>query len=196
MYLVHTKSVCECDDGWAESFQAGSECPGCGALAAERQAGPIDVRVKRKPDISALNFASPVLVHIARTDFLKLFQEEVDRHLLVGRVCNTSGRQIRGFATYFGRRPLMIRGGPKSTRRYCGECGQFVYYPLGKWYVMRESLTGQGLYEGCGPGGGLVITAELRERIERGKWKGIWITKLPIRDEPLDGIEKFPENYY
>ncbi len=190
---IEPKSSCECAHGWCEEFRKRHVCSGCGALERSLRERPVDVRVEYTPDASAVNFASPIPVGIIRMDFLALLGAEAADCLLLGQVLDRSGSPIPGFSTFVGKKPLVVRGGPESTRRYCDTCGRFVYYPLGNDYVMRQTLTGQPVYEG---GASLVMTPELSRRIERGKWKGIYITRLPIRDEPLDGIECFPENYY
>ncbi len=191
LFVVSSKSSCEADHEWAEKFRSECKCPGCGARKRECLERPIDVRLNQKPDISALNTVMPVSVSIVRTDFLNLFADEAPRWFLIGRVLDATGCPVEGFASYVGRKRLIIRGGPESTRRTCDVCGRFVYCPLGSWYVMRSSLTGQPLYEG--EVANLVLTEEMRMRIDRKRWKGIYVCELPVRDEPLDGISDFPD---
>ena len=59
---------------------------------------------------------------------------------------------------------------------------------------MRAALFAKPLYEPYSLGG-LIVAPELRDRIEKGKWKGIYITELPIRDEPIDGLTQIPNDY-
>ena len=65
-----------------------------------------------------------------------------------------------------------------GTFGICELCGTYLYLPKYPWYIMRGSLFGQPLYESWGSSS-LVVTEELCSRIEKGKWKGIYITKLP-----------------
>ena len=65
---------------------------------------------------------------------------------------------------------------------------------MGDEYVMHNAIREGGIH--AAEPYGLVLDDQLCQRIERGRWKGIWITELPIRDDPLDGIDDFPEDYY
>jgi hypothetical protein len=59
---------------------------------------------------------------------------------------------------------------------------------------MRKDLSSQQIYEA--DVGDIAVTSELHARVKKGRWKGIWITKLPIRDKPSDGIDEFPGHYF
>jgi hypothetical protein len=194
LVIIEPKSHCETAHNWNNGFRERHMCPGCSALDRAFRRCSLDIPLEYPPDISAVNFAYLPYVGIIRMDFLCLFEDEIDDHLSLGRVLSKTRKPIPGFATYIGRKPLAIRGGPESSGRTCERCGRFVYSPLGEQYVMRDALTGQPLYEG--DRASLVVTKELASRIQRGRWKGIYVSDLPIRDEPLDGIEEFPENYY
>ena len=147
------------------------------------------------PDISAVNNVEPPGINIARCDFLDLFAEEVNKYLKLGKVFASDGTEIEGYVTFVGEKCLPLRGGEKS--KYFGKCkvcGQIRYWPAYPWYILRDNLFDQPLFESWGLNG-LIITEELKSRIEKGKWKGIYITKLPVLDEPRDGIEDFPKDF-
>jgi hypothetical protein len=194
VYRLHTKSICDADDTWYREFDATHRCARCHALKGRLRLRGIDVLLQRPPDIAALNYVSRAEVELARRDFLELFAHEAQTYLKLGRVLLKDGSPCDEYATYIAEKPLILRGGAKSHSWTCDVCGTFRYRPGLDWYVIRASLTGQPLYE-C-EFGGLIVTAELRNRIERGRWKGIYVTKIPVVDEPQDGIAEFPENYY
>lgn len=194
LYLLSTKSICRPPKEWWEEFRGRNMCRGCGVLHADLRRRSLAARVEETPDASAINSVNPPGIGIIRADFLELFRAEAQKHLHLGPVLDAAGNILSRFLTFVGERPLPVRGESDSDRRSCEVCGRFVYWPSGDWYVMRSSLTNQTVYETSTED--LAVTEAIRKRIVPGKWKGMWITKLPVRDEPLDGIENFPENYY
>jgi hypothetical protein len=115
-------------------------------------------------------------------------------YLKLGRVFTANGEAIEEFSTLISDQPILLRGGDKSSWDVCQYCGRFRYAPTGDHYVLRESVTGQPVYQSY-PIGGLVVVEELRRRIEPGRWKGIYIEKLSVIDEPRDGIKSFPKDF-
>ena len=59
----------------------------------------------------------------------------------------------------------------------------------------RSALRSLDVYE-SGFGSGLFVKEHILARIDRKRWKGIQVGKLPVIDEPQDGIAEFPENWY
>ncbi len=104
-----------------------------------------------------------------------------------------------------GRRVTQVQGGQTTRFVYdagcdgsanrCPQCGRYRYSPANDLYVLSSCLTGQPIYEAW-LFAALIITLELRARIKPGIWKGIGIMKLPVLDEPQDGITDFPEDWY
>jgi len=191
LYRIHTKSrSCDADKFWLKEFCANHVCPGygCGEIFPEARKRAIDIRLKEPPDISAVNVAEPPGVCIARRDFLALFGDEVCKYLKLGRVFLGDNTLLHGFVTFLGDRQILLRGAHNSrSSGRCKICGQVRYWPAYPWYIVKDCLRGQPLYESW-PLDGLIITEELKARIEKGRWKGIYITKLPVLDEPRDGI--------
>ncbi len=192
-------SGCDEEKTWAEEFRRKYECPKCGRLAPEWRERPLDVRVARRPGATVLNYTSLCGIGIIRLDFLALFEEEFRHQFTVGRVLDREGQEIAGFATFVPRKPLIIRSNDPWGYRVCEGCGRFVYTHWGSRedfveYITRDSIGSERLY-GLG-GSRLIMTAELRERIVVGDWTNLFIRELPVLDQPLDGIDPFPENYY
>lgn len=194
LYLLDPKDECDPVRPWCNEFVAANTCAGCKSLNHTLRETGVDVRVANQPGRGAVGGIAWPSVGIARDGFLDLFDDEVTRHLRLGRVLSASGDPIDGYATFLGSRPLPIRGGVKSTHRECPQCGRFCYCPVGSWYVTSDAVSGQGVYEAVG--GWLVLREDMFQRIDRMKWRGFRVGKLPVRDDPLDQIERFPENYY
>lgn len=196
LYRIHTKSLAEAEDAWYEQYHIAHDCPGCPRMDRRLRQTGVDVRLADRPEPAAVNAVSRTEIQFARKDFLDLFASEVDAWLKLGRVLGPDGKPYDEYATFIAEKPLVLRGGPASTRRTCEVCGCFRYLPMPHtdWHVTTDSLTGQPIYE-C-EYHGMIVTEELHARIERGRWKGIYISKIPVLDEPLDGIAKFPERYY
>jgi hypothetical protein len=194
LYRVHTKSTrAEADEDWLKEFRSKCVCPGLGCkeiFHKVREKG-IDVYLNDRPAVSAINVVNPG-ISISRRDFMELFQEEVEKYLITGNVY-LKGKILESHVTFVGPKRLPLRGNIDGTRDFgkCKICGQYRYWPAHPWHILRSSLFDQPLYESYGLGG-LVINDQLRARIERGRWKGIYITKLPVLDEPQDGIDNFP----
>jgi hypothetical protein len=193
MYRVHTKSSCDPDEAWLSRFRAHFTCVGCHRVARRLCETGADVYLTHAPDAAAINFVSGTCIDLGRREFLELFADEVQKYLKLGRVFTADAQTCERYATFITEKPLVLRGGAKSRYRTCEVCGCFCYMADLKWCVLRASLTGQPLYQ-C-TRGGLVVNEELRGRIERVRWKGIYITKIPVVEKAEDGIDEFPENY-
>lgn len=194
IYIVASKTLVDAAAGWLDEFAKTSTCPECYHFDRSLRQTGFDVRVATHPGPSALNEVEPPGVSIARSDFLGLFAEESHRYLKLGKVLDEEGQQIPGYVSYIGLKPLLIRGGAKTRSLFCASCGAFRYVPMNDWYVLHRDLTEQTLYQTSQ--GGLAMTDELRKKISKGVWKGILIGRLPVVEQPQDGIVEFPENYY
>ena len=192
LYLIHTKSLCHAHEQWLDDFEKKHVCSECKRIKPEMQNKKIDVFLMEKPDKAAVNTVYPPGIDIVRTDFLDLFASELSECLDIGKVYINDATIVEGFVTFAGKRSIFLRGSKESSfRGVCQSCGQLRYLPQYPWYVMKESLIDQNICQAY-PLSGLIITGELKDRIEKGKWKGICITKLPVIDKPRDGIEDFP----
>ena len=197
LYRIHTKSYpCDADELWFKKFREKYTCPGCRNTYPEARKQGIDVWIKKRPNVSAINSINSTGISIARRDFMELFYEEVNKYLKIGKVFTSDGILVNDFITFVGVNQLILRGGEKSYFKNtpCQCCGRYRYWPAYPWYILRDNLFDQPLFVSWGLNG-LIITEELKSRIEKGKWKGIYITKLPVLDEPRDGIKNFPKDF-
>ena len=156
----------------------------------ERKKG-VNLVLRKKPNRATLQKLLPPGIVFASSEFLELFSAEIEEYLEIGRVYLNSGELLDSFCSVVGKRRLLIRGQEGSHIKNCEECGRCRYRTKYPWYISRSDLFGQSIYEAW-PEVGLVVDEKLFARIDKVKWKGIYITKLPILDEPKDGINNFP----
>lgn len=192
-YYIDPKDVCELDPVWRRQFPAEHACPGCGALEVEVLRKGVTVKLEELPPRYALLGTEFSGVDVSDADFLNLFCDATSC-LNLGQVLGPNGVPIQRLVSFSSENLIAMRGGPNFYSRFCQSCGCFRYTPNQSYWIARQSLTGAPLYQ-C-EWGGLVVSEELAKRIDRKKWKGIFVVKLPVLDEPLDGIDPFPENYF
>ena len=194
LYWIEPKGFCDLDRDWYEFIWRKRECPGCFTMYADQRTKPVDVVVATKPSRAVVSSVG-IGIGLIRNDFLQLLGEDARQCLHIGRVFDSKTRLIREWSTFIGDKPIEIRGGPGSSGRFCEQCGRFCYFaeedPI---HIQQSSLSNQPIYEANMAA--ILLAATLYERIRGKKWKGVYITRLPIYDEPLDGIDPFPEHYY
>lgn len=191
LYLISPKIGLEPAPVWWSEYLA--RLPVCGAcklmVPPELRRSGVAVCIRGEPGNVPLAQVTPPSVHIVRRDLIDLFAREAAQYLKLGPVSSEDGKHLGAWQSVTTEKPLLIRGGPQSVRCTCPSCGRLRYQAAGRddeFCILADDLTGQPIYEASG--WGLVMTADLWNRVEKGRWKGIWVTRLPVRDEPLDGL--------
>ena len=192
MYLVETKTTCDADKMWLMNFRSKYACPECRMRYRQTFAQAIDVVIDEPPGSAAINCVAPPFINFVRCDFLELFADVLQEDMHLGRVFR-HGKLLEQYQTITSENRLIIRGQERVYTRTCPSCGGFIYWPGEPcgWYVLRSLLIDKTFY--MSSEGGFIMTGELRTRIEKGRWKGILISKLPVLDAPRDGLEEIPE---
>jgi len=190
-------SGCEVDETWAATFEQRWVCKDCRKLDRRCRGNGYDVVLSTRPRYGAMDWAvGPVGTYsLIHRSFAELLTAGVTHDLVFGRVFLGDGVELKDYATYLGQKPIPIRGTSGSYRRQCKDCGSFIYSAGYSWYVARHALRALELYE-LDAGRLLVVDEARLKRIDRKRWKGIRIQKLPLVDEPQDGIAEFPDNWY
>lgn len=186
---------CETDPTWVRGFEEDSVCPDCRRFRGVLRSTGYSVHLTKRPRQAALNWAiGPRGIYdLIRRDFCEMLLDGVKHDLRLGRVFLANGQELVGYATYIGKVPLVIRGGPKSYCRVCAVCESFIYSPATPEGVCRSSLREQGVYQSAG--GGLILEKSVFLRIETRRWKGLKVNRLPVLDKALDGLTEFPTNW-
>jgi hypothetical protein len=148
---------------------------------------PLDVTVAEWPEDIALSFVARALVNVIRVDLLEALSPEAMQFLSFGRVFDRSMRLLPDLKTVGSKARFYIRGGPKSTRHFCNQCGRFLYYPLGPWYMLESDLDGRPIYHSSTLMG-IVVNEDLYDRVRKRKWEKLFVSRLKTRREPLDGL--------
>src|SRR5262245_8782674 len=136
----------------------------------------MNVIVSNADDSAALNGVCGPCVDYARADFLERLHPSISKYLDFGYLYDRAGRVFSNFRTIGSRAPLCIRGDRESSRSFCDHCELFLYYAMGRPYVLRESLTGQPVY--LGTQGGIVIDHETRAKFDETDWRNVCVSEL------------------
>jgi hypothetical protein len=146
----------------------------------------IDVAIQDPPEHLPLNCVNAALVNMVRSDLLEVLNPEATQHLSFGRVFDSSMKLLPELKTIGSKSRLIVRGGPKSTRHFCPQCGIFMYYPLGSEYLLQSNLDERPIYLTSPLG--IVIGDTIYARLRKRRWKKLFISRLKVLSEPVDGL--------
>lgn len=187
LYRISPKTMIDPVSDWWHEYRSALECGACEMTVPQAlRHGGLVLRISAVPPAVPLSIATPPGVLVARRDFIDLFTEEIMQYFNLGPVMSKTGEHMPEWQSLITSKPLLIRGGSKSIRYTCPVCGRLRYHATGELYALAGDLSDQPLYDAGSFG--LVLTSNLRARVEKGRWKGIWITTLPIREAPSDGL--------
>jgi hypothetical protein len=192
LYFIQPKDHRDSYNPWTHDILDQYGCRPCWGIRPENLSRVFDVYLDSTPRKEAL---TTILlgINIARLDFLKLFWEDVEKYLKLGKVYAADGTCHQEYVTFTADWRLVIRGGKKSEYAgFCPICGEHHYFPWYPFHILHP-IREQALYVPW-PKKGLVVNQELFSRIDRKKWKGISIFELPILDESQDGIDALPKD--
>jgi hypothetical protein len=125
---------------------------------------------------------------IIRADFAELLGPSGRTSLEFGEVTDAEGKVVPSFRTLGCDYRVQLRAGPKSTRRFCTQCGRFLYYPFGTRYVLKENLCGRPIYYGEGLMFGLLIRGDLYKTVDWRRLKKLLIVRVPVLETPQDDL--------
>ncbi len=165
-------------------------CAGC--LYPKPGVTTFDVRLQdRAPRDKPLNFVYGYAVGLMHRELLDLIgMQVVQRDLYIGRVTGARGDQLADWVTFRGRRQVIIRGSKDATYRVCPECDRVVYFASGKQYLY-PAPPADAMVFGT-QHAGLIVGQEVQDRVAAKKWRRLGVEKLPVLDEPLDGLGVLP----
>jgi len=91
---------------------------------------------------------------------------------------------LSGYSSFRGKELALIRGNDTSICRHCDECGAFIYFPMGREYLVADCLPQAPLCES--PIIQLVINDQLRGRLDIKQLKKVHLAKISLAGSPSD----------
>jgi hypothetical protein len=180
----HTMSPCGLERSFAADFRRKWICGECHTLKPDP--GPLDVQIENRNPKGSMNFLFGEGLDLARMSLLsQLGVRRIKRDLFLGKVTGPDGRELKDWVTYRGKRRLIVRGSIVATNRKCKQCGQHIYTGRGVLYLYPAPPKDAVIF---GTRLGLILPEKLWLSLNIGRARGFRVVKLPVLDEPLDGL--------
>lgn len=184
-YSSKTMDPCSLGRGAYEEAKATWLCTGC--CSPKPSVKRVDVHIQEERPDGPLNIVNGCGVALARRSFLMRFGEErVAKHLGLGEVYRASGSIIPDWVTFIGRHMLFVRGSRNATSTICSECGQGLYFAMGRRYLCPQPADDVELFESHL--WGLIVPEGIAEAIGIGEPESVWVERLEVLSAPLDGL--------
>jgi hypothetical protein len=167
----------------------------CGSCRNPKpQTGSIDFQISETaPIYSPLCNAAFFGVNFIYEDFLSsLFEGNVQHDLMLGKLYGQSGALIKGWVTFRGRHPVIIRGSLKAgyeqyvNTRICETCGNRLYSAFAPHYLYPPPDQSIPILQS--DVGGLLIQHEIANNLKIKRKKGFGIELLNVVKNPKDGF--------
>jgi len=140
------------------------------------------------PSVPINALGGPGDICVVYHPFLDILGEQAVDAFYFGNVLDPGGNRLEDFRTYRAKDNfIFLRGNRESDYRgRCKACGQRRrYFPGGKSYVLSRDLGAHAIY---GTHMGLLVNEEVFGRIGGKRWPGLGVEKIPVLDEPRDGL--------
>jgi hypothetical protein len=165
-------------------------CPGC--AFPRPGVTSVDVRLQeRSPRDKPLNIMFASGVGLVHRELLDLIGEDLARReLYLGRVFGNRGNEVADWVTFRGRNRVIVRGSKDAEYRTCKRCGRNIYHATGKRYLYPAPPSEATIFES--DLSGLVLPPDVYDRVATRKWRKLGVDKLPVLDQPTDGLGTIP----
>ncbi len=139
-------------------------------------------RMKRSAHLWGVGELSVDFIH---TELIEWLSPEIHEGVQFGEV-EVVGRGVsRTYRSYWPKQKVPLR----SEKAYCWRCevcGQLIYTVMGSQiYLLRRDVPQLSVFR---VKFGLVVTAEILERLRTKRLRKVCIDELPVLDEPIDGF--------
>jgi len=150
-----------------------------------------EVYITQKPGRAAMQYLDFTDLVIARRAFLEQFGDEVSRCLKLGDVYNQYGQRQDDVVFVISEKRVPYRGTAETrVRSYCIKCRLPLYIEYGEpVYILAESVRPDRKMYMVWDYPDLLVTPDLLARVDRRKWKGIYIFEVPVREKAEDGLD-------
>ncbi len=109
-------------------------CTAC--IRPKPEVTSVDVRIQESAPEGPLNFVGDCGLPLVRMSVLSaLGEERIKRDLYLGCVFGPDGSRLDDWATFRGKRRVIIRGSKHVSYRVCPDCGRDVYFAMGTRYL-------------------------------------------------------------
>lgn len=180
-----TMDPCSLERGAYEEAKRTWLCSGCCSPKPGIQR--VDVRIQEEKPDGPLNIVNGCGVALARRSLLMRFGEKrVSDHLNLGQVYGPDGNPLVDWATFIGKHVLFVRGNKNAQHRVCSECGQNLYFAMGKKYLYPQPPQDVELFQSHL--WGLIAPESVAATLGIDESNGVWIERLEVLKEPLDGL--------
>jgi hypothetical protein len=184
------------DEAWLDEYFARYTHPVCkheinspNAPACLHVQNVNSVSLKHLGNDRMLNFCLRTGLTIIRAELLAILQPLLPSHFHLGRVV-VNGIESPEHSVLTADHWVVLRGGLKSHFFPCEQCHQWMYIPMGVWYLLESQVPTEPVAMTC-YGGGLILTDSIAKAIKGRRWKSLSIRPLPVKSKPTDG---FPEH--
>jgi hypothetical protein len=186
-----TMNPCSLRREWIWEERPSWMCSQCGEVL--RGTGSVDLFIQEKtPENTPLNMVSGCGVGVAQAAFLELLREEGVEHLLrIGRVFGPNGELLEKWRSFHSDPRVIVRGELRAGNRICPECGRCHYFAQGTRFLCPRPPTTLELY--YGGVGSIIVSERIRSKVFGQNWRMLEMERLPILDEPLDGLPRVLE---
>ncbi len=164
-------------------------CVECGEVRSGTEGVDLFVQESR-PEKTPLNMVSGCGVGVIQTAFLAVLIEaagDSGQALKIGRVLGPGNTPLNEWRSVHGDPRVIVRGEERAGSRRCNTCGRCHYYAEGKRYLCPPPPSVDVLYAGLGT---LIVSERIRNRIAIGSWPMLEFERLPVLDEPVDGLPR------
>ena len=179
-----TMEGCELTDEARAVAKSTWLCMGC--RSPKPGVTSLDVHLGLPPGDEILNAVSGYGVPIAHRSLLASLEKEVGKCLYIGKVYGPRGELLKDWATFRGKRRLLIRGSEHVAYRKCTECGRSVYFATGPRYLYPAPPNDIALFESDLRG--LIMSEEAFGKSQLDESQGVDIDELTLPASPLDGL--------
>ena len=145
-------------------------CSGCRLVRPGVQS--VDVRLNSNSGLDKPLTFVWISIGLVWRDLLGPIPSEIlTRKLHFGRVLRLDGNPLEGWATFHGRRRVIVGGEQHVKYTVCNSCGRATYFSTGKQYLCPAPSGGAEIYETNLPGG-LLFHSDLFQQLDCGGGEG------------------------
>lgn len=160
-------------------------CTGC--IRPKPEVTSLDVRIQDIAPEGPLNFVNGCGLPLVHMSVLSaLGEERIKRDLYLGRVFGPDASRLGDWATFRGKRRVIIRGSEHVSHRVCSDCGRDVYFAMGTRYLYPLPPRDAEIFESHLFG--LVLSESVAATTGMAQLGKVTRERLKVLCQPHDGL--------